>query len=74
MFSDEVQIALIVAAFPTIGICIQAYFSYKADRKADGKLDEIHDLTNATATKANEQIGLLQKEVNRLNKVISRNG
>jgi len=79
MISEPVQIAVIAAAFPTIGIIVSSYFSYKANKKtetkldkADVKLDEIHTLTNDSASKATAKIDELHKEVNKLQAIISK--
>jgi uncharacterized membrane protein len=72
MISEQVQLALITASFPTIGIGITAYFQYKASKKADIKLDEIHTLTNSAATKAEEKITSLHQEISYLKEIITK--
>ena len=79
MVSNEVLVALIASAFPTIGIIGSAYFQYKASKRAEGKMDKadekletIHQLTNQSASDAADKINELNVTINKLEKVITQ--
>ena len=71
MVSDEVKVALITASLPTLGIIVSAYFQFKSTRKAQKSLNEIHDLTNQSASDAVDKINDLNKTINKLERKIT---
>lgn len=64
--SESVQIALIASIAPTIVAFGAIIATIVTSNKADGKLNQIHVLTNSTLTAANKRIDELEAIVKRL--------
>lgn len=64
--NDVVKVAIIVSIAPTLMALVAILTTVLTSRKADGKLDQIHTLTNSTLTAANKRIDELEALVKRL--------
>lgn len=63
---EVVQIALITSIAPTLVALGSIIATLMTARRADGKLNQIHVLTNSTLTAANKRIDELETLVKRL--------
>jgi hypothetical protein len=68
--ATAIWISLIAASPPTVAIILGRLQSRREHRQSvgqadvmDGKLDQIHQLTNSTLTAANRRIEVLEREI-----------
>lgn len=72
MFNENITIALIVSAAPTLAVIGSMVINIKSANKQNTKLDEIHVLTNDNFTKALKKIDQLEKVINKQRELLSR--
>lgn len=67
MLNENIIVAIIASAAPTLAVLGTTYVSLKTmkeqNKKQDTKLDEIHEVTNSNFSKALEKIDRLEKVI-----------